>query len=598
MARMPAARADALWGTATAAQQYSLDARLDPEKHEVYGTLRLALTNTSARALPSLLFHLYLNAFRNRQSVFMRESNGRLRGDQAHGTGGIELSSLRVAGQEVLATAVRELVPGDFSQLQVALPVPLAPGGKLLVEASFVAKLPPVFARSGYAGDFHVIAQWFPKLAKLEPSGDFVGFPYHGLSEFYADFADYDVTVRAPAEYQVFACGELAGKQAKGELVERRFKARRVHDFAWVASPSLVASTLRVGTVDVTFAAPASYELALIEHKSIVRQGLAHFGKRFGAYPYRTLTVVVPPRHADGAAGMEYPTMFVTAGNWFATPFAPSLSGAIVSAHELAHQWFYGLLASNEQRHPVLDEGLAEWATFDLLRALYGDTDTFARGLGIDRFEVERAGLGQLRNTSPGLASPAYAQEEYASSVYARAALALESVRRSFGKARFEQALALYAETNRFGHPAPDELATAFDHVYGAGFSSRVLRPLLFEGERSAVQIVEASSATHGKRFRSQVRARREGVQLPTWLSAYDRQGRELVRIAWPEGSTALNASFETKEPVARVALDADRALLLDGDVRDQSWLFRSDNRPLLGRLIAATQLMLSWLGP
>ena len=80
-----------------------------------------------------------------------------------------------------MASAERELTPDDFTQLRVPLRAPLMPGAKLLVEASFVAKLPPVFARSGYVGDFHVIAQWFPKLAKLEPSGDFAGFPYHGL---------------------------------------------------------------------------------------------------------------------------------------------------------------------------------------------------------------------------------------------------------------------------------------------------------------------------------------------------------------------------------------------------------------------------------
>jgi len=590
------ARADGAW---QASQRYTIDARLDPKKHELYGTLQLVLTNPSARALPALLFHLYLNAFRDQHSVFMRESGGSLRGELAGGAGSIELTSLRVAGQELLRHAERELVPGDFSQLRLPLPAPLAPGATTTVELAFVSKLPPVFARSGYAQDFFVVAQWFPKLAKLEPSGDFAGFPYHGLGEFYADFADYDVTLRVPADYQVGATGELANRQAKNELVERRFRARRVHDFAWVASPSLVASKLRVGTVDVTFLAPSSYTLALIEHTSVVRQGLAHFGKLFGPYPYPTLTVVVPPRDADGAAGMEYPTLFVTAGNWFATPFAPSLSGAIVSAHELAHQWFQGLLASNELRYPVLDEGFAEWATLDLLRTLYGNTDAFARGVGLDRFEMERAGLNLLRNTSPGLAAPAYTQEEYATSVYARSALALESIRRAYGRGRFEQALAAYTRANTFGHPTPLQLASAFDDVYGAGFARRVLLPLLIDGADSELHIAEATTRAQDKHFITRVRARRRGVQLPTWLTVYDRQGRELTRIAWPDGSDALHASVETSVPVARVALDADRALLLDRDVRDQVWVFRdAPVKPLLGGLIAGAQLLLSWLGP
>ena len=407
------------------------------------------------------------------------------------------------------------------------------------------------------------------------------------------------MTLRTPADFSVGATGELASQGKKGELIERRFQARRVHDFAWVASPDLVVSKRRLDKVDVTFLSPRSYELALIEHQHVVRQGLAHFGKLFGAYPYRTLTVVVPPRNAEGAAGMEYPTLLVTAGNWFATPLAPSMSGAIVSAHELAHQWFYGLLASNEMRYPVLDEGFAEWATFDLLRAMYGPTDVLVGRLGLERFELARAALQHFRSTSPGLSAAAYGQEEYATSVYGRAALALESIRRAHGKQRFERALSTYARANTYRHPTPDDLAAAFDAVYGAGFAQRVLLPLLIEGTLSEVHIASASTAAHGKAFRSHVRARREGVQLPTWLCAYDKRGRELRRIAWPEGSAALQVSFETKEPVARVALDADRALLLDRSVEDQVWLFQSaPASPLLSQLVAATQLLLTWLGP
>jgi hypothetical protein len=585
-----------------AVQRYQLEATLDPKQQRVRGRMRLSFTNHSSAALPSLVFHLYLNAFRDSRSVFMRESGGRLRQSRAQGRGEIRLESLRVGGAERLPDAATELVAGDFTQLSLPLTQPLAPGASTLIESEFVALLPPLFARSGHHADFFAVAQWFPKLAKLEPDGHFESFPYHGLGEFYADFASYELRVRTPAAYQVVASGELISEQPHGkEQVERLFRAERVHDVAFFAAPDFVRTRERMGPVDVVFLAPPGYDLAQLEHANVVRRGLAHFGARFGAYPYQTLSVVLPPRGADGAAGMEYPGLIVTDGEWLPLPLAPSLSGAIVSAHELAHQWFYGLLASHEVRHPVLDEGLAEWATLDLMRTMYGRTDALLGQIGPDRFELTRSFVLSLYSSiSPGLPAPSYSASEYATSVYGRAALALESIRRAHGAARFDAALARYARVQRFGHPTPDDLAAAFDHSYGAGFSERVLRPLLFAGEVSAVRLLEVSSTERSGHHVTQVHARREGaVALPCWVALYDLEGRELRRVPWKSELEVLQIELETASAVARVVVDPDRALLLDRETRDQIWVLsaRPEHHWLL-QLGAAAQLLLAWFGP
>ena len=188
--------------------------------------------------------------------------------------------------------------------------------------------------------------------------------------------------------------------------------------------------------------------------------GLEHFGRRFGAYPYPTLTVVVPPRRARGAAGMEYPGLFLTDGSWLPAPGSPGVSGAFVTAHELAHQWFPGVLASNEVRYPVLDEGFAEWAALDLLRTRFGETGAFSEWLPFSRFELERIGTWSFDHAiAPGLAAPAYTPREYGASVYGEAALVLETIRRVFGEPRFDEALRTYTKANWFSHPTPADLA-------------------------------------------------------------------------------------------------------------------------------------------
>jgi hypothetical protein len=313
-------------------QRYQLEATLEAPRHAVHGNLTLHFTNTSSAALTALVFHLYLNAFRDDRSVFMRETGGQLRGTRAHGNGKIELESLRIAGEERLPDAQNELIPGDFTQLSVPLSKPLLPGETTLVESRFRAQLPALFARSGYHEDFFAVAQWFPKLAKLEPDGQFASFPYHGMGEFYADFADYELRVRTPKDFMVAASGALLREKPYGDKqIERLFRAERVHDVAWFAAPDYVRTRERVGSVEVTYMAPPGYEAAQREHARVVRAGLAHFGTRFGAYPYATLSVVLPPRGADGAAGMEYPTLIVTDGSWLPTPLAPRPSSARTS---------------------------------------------------------------------------------------------------------------------------------------------------------------------------------------------------------------------------------------------------------------------------
>ncbi|MDB4973403.1 MAG: metallopeptidase [Myxococcaceae bacterium] len=600
-AQLPGSPAASGAASAPSPQRYELTAKLDPALHRVEGTARITFTNTSEAVLEELVFHLYLNAFRDRESVFMRESRGSLRGVRVRGAGSIKLETLTVNAEDALARSERELIAHDFTQLRTSLATPLRPGQSVIIETRFVATLPPIFARSGYSRDFFAVAQWFPKLAKLEPDGHFASFPYHSLGEFYADFADYVLHVDTPADLAVLASGVLAYEKRAGTRLVRRFDAARVHDLAFVAARGFRSDVESVDGVLVRYLSPPGYEGALHEHAAVVRAGLAHYGRAFGAYPYPSLSVVVPPRGAEGAQGMEYPTLIMTGGPWYDVPGLPSLAGSIVTAHELAHQWFYGLLGSNEVRYPVLDEGLTEWASLDLMRTMYGGREGLG-GLALDRFELERLFATRLtQSTSPGLPVYAYAPAEYAASVYARAALALESIRRAHGRERFDRALSIYAISQRYQHPTPRDLEHAFDAAYGAGFAETTLRPLLFEGESSAVRLVSARSELgDDDEHLLHVFARRSGkVSLPTWLALYAADGHELSRTRFAAEQDTLAVTLQTEQPVARVVLDPERALLLDADAAHHVMqLAPPSTMSPLARVLAFAQLLASWAGP
>jgi hypothetical protein len=522
---------------------YDIEATLNPDRHSVEGAEQIHWTNRSQKPVHELVFHLYLNAFRNHNTVFMRESRGSLRDQVATGVGRIDVLSLRTAkGDDLLSRAQHELVPGDRTQMRVPLPRPLARGERLTLHVRFVAVLPPVFARSGYVGDFFMVAQWYPKLAKHNHDGRWVSFPYHGRGEFFADFADYSLRLKAPRQFVIAASGQQQVRTVQGGMQTVTFKAPAVHDVAWAAYPHFTEHRQQVGPTLVRLFAPPGYAQTAQDQMRLITEGLAHFGRLFGAYPYPVLSVVVPPRGAAGAAAMEYPTLIVTSGPWFSLPGWHALGQAGIVTHELAHQWFYGLIASNEVAWPMLDEGLSEWAALDLLRQLYGEQQS---GVGwplpaLDAFEVLYPYLEPLRSDLP---APAYSEADYGIAVYAKPAAALETIRRIWGKARFERTLGAYARNESFGHPSPSALYASFDAHYWPGFSAQILTPLLSRKAPVDYRLRSVHRHRRDGQWQTDITVERHGpAPLPVWISLQQDDGR-VLRLSWLGQETALNVS-------------------------------------------------------
>lgn len=474
--------------------QYSIDVRLDPELHRLQGKQQIRLENRGRKALRELVFHLYLNAFRDEHSVFMREGGARVRGSQLRRRGSIAITQLTTAqGADLLARADKELVKGDFTQLRVRLPAPLPPQATLELALQFTAELPEMVARCGFAGDFHLVGQWFPKLAKLEADGSFVSFPYHGFGEFYADFADYDFSVRAPERFVVAGSGERVEQRIEAGWRFERYVARNVHDVVWATSPRLEVLTLPVGEVKLSVYGERGYGPAMRRQARVLAAALPYFEQHYGRYPYGTLTAVIPPRRAHAASGMEYPTLFSSGGPWWALPASlPDPLQDVVAIHELAHQWFSGMIASNEVAHPMLDEGLAQWSSLDFLGEYYTQPPSLFASwrVGFGPLDVMRAALLARPRNWPSSLLPAqrYTGSTLGPSVYARPAIVFERVAERRGRSRLRAALKSYALAQRFQHPTPDDLYTALDKSFGSGFGSRTVRSALEGKEPQALK--------------------------------------------------------------------------------------------------------------
>jgi hypothetical protein len=482
---------------------YVIEARLDPKTRALTGSERIRWVNDTGETIDALPLHLYLNGFSNTATSWMREEDisrfeltpeNLLKMDDDP-WGWIDPRSIVQRAEETgeaLPATFRFVQPDDGnprdrSLALIDLPRPVPPGGATDLTIDFEAKLPIPMARTGGRLDFFLLGQWYPKIGVLEPAGvrgaaaaRMAAAQFHSLTEFYADFADYDVTLTLPdgwivggtgrAEEPLPAAAGGAEDTAPGPgWTRHRFRQRAVHDAAYVIGRSLaeVRRTVtpeRGNPVDVRWLVPAGTEaLVAARLHPAVEGAMNEMARRLIPYPYDTLTVATVPVWAGETAGMEYPTFF-TGGSgegsiaWW--PRATVLGPELTVIHEYAHQYFYGLVASDEPQEAVLDEGFTQYWENEIAKCLYGERASqgslFGRAMSTDDLSgaIVEATRGEIDDPLRRAPTWLIARGRLLGAMaYHRPALALETAARRFGRGTFDQVMQAYVRRFAYRHP-------------------------------------------------------------------------------------------------------------------------------------------------
>ena len=464
---------------------YRIDVSLDPGKHFLRAQSTLRWTNTSQRSLQVLPFHLYMNAFKNEASVFMRESRGRHRRAKAthDGWGWIDVTSVRIAGAELIDTVryphdTGDPQTADETVMEVPLATPLAPGADIAIEMAFEVQLPEVFARTGYKGAFHMVGQWFPKIGVLVGNPGQERWhcePFHLNSEFFADFGVYDVSITAPDTHVIVGTGIMTGASDADGLRTHTYHAEDVHDFVWMADPYMrmmsAQATTDNGPVEVrVYHRPRQRGFAR-RHLEAGVGAIEQFSRLYRTYPWPIMSIIDPPLDAaSSAGGMEYPTVVTTAGD--SVLLRPGMRlGEFVTVHEIGHNWFQGMLASNEVDEAWLDEGVNEYADWVVMNELYGEGKNLLdwHGLRADNLELAVA-TGRPSGVPVPIDTLSYAfpdNRAYGAASYSKTAVSLRSLEASVGREAFRAAMRIYAQRYAFRHPTGDDFFDTLEESLG-----------------------------------------------------------------------------------------------------------------------------------
>ena len=592
---------------------YDIEARLDPASRTIRGRETIAWRNISAMPATELQFHLYWNAWRNADSTYLRERGlatpppSPIRPDAF---GSIDVTSLRVfegAGPaQDLTSQIRFLAPDDGNAedrtvMAVALPSSVAPKAGLRIEVEWTAAIPRPFNRTGFIDDYFFIAQWFPKLGVLEDAG-WNTHQFHAHTEFYSDFGVYDVRLTTPRGFLVGASGRETGWADNPDgTTTRRFQGEDIHDFAWTASPHFL--DLRQTFTHPTLPTVEMRLLLLPEHRAqagryfaSVAATLKRYGEWFGAYPYGYLTIV-DPAFQSLSDGMEYPTLITGRANYLAPGTVQVPEGTTV--HEAGHEWWYGMVASNEFEHAWMDEGINTFATARVLEEAFQPNHTERRYFGgfipwvFPDIPVRRATDG---NRLPGYRTaaradvPADATFRYWPPTarfisYNKTALWLHTLENLLTWPVLQHGMSTYFERWKFRHPQPQDFFDAvneaagrdmtwyFDQVYRSSnvFDYGVQQFTTTAIPRTAGAAGSTGAATPDTAYRTVVVPQRLGeavfpVDVVTTFASGER-----VTEHWDGVARRAMYVYERPSGAVSVEIDPRRVLLLDASYTNNS---------------------------
>lgn len=409
---------------------------------EINGTLNAQFTNTEVVLLNRVYFRLLPNT-------------------PSYG-GSLKVSAATINGQ----AAEMALLANDTT-LAITLPRTLAPGEGVNIGLEFSATAPPT-TRFGY-GLFGVedgitaLANFFPMLTVFDATGWHIEvLPPYGDAT-YTDIALFDVQLTVPANMTVVTSGETLSDtlQPNGKRLVHAVTGP-MRDFFMAMSPDFTQVQTQVDDITVTAFYLSGNDAGGQWMLNVSAQALAIFNRLFGEYPYRSFDVVAVPLPSE-LGGMEFPGVIAIAERYYAQP---GQLEEFVTAHEVSHQWWYGLVGNDQPNEPWLDEALAQYSAVLYFEQTYGagthqslvDTNFHFPYNQLLAYGMDRPAADPVNR---------FSELEYTWVVYGKAPLFFEAIRQQVGDPSFFAGLRDYAMVYRYGIVKPTDLLDRFEQASG-----------------------------------------------------------------------------------------------------------------------------------
>lgn len=470
---------------------FTIEVTLNDKEKTLDAFEKIIYKNNSPDTLQFIWFHLWPNAYKNDRTAFSDQQlelgNTDFYFSDKEKKGYINRLDFKVNG--ITAKTKDHLQYIDIVKL--ILPKPLLPHQQIVITTPFHEKLPYNFSRGGYDGESFQITQWYPKPAVYDKNG-WHAMPYLEQGEFYSGFGSFDVRITVPENYVVAATGELQNAAEKKWFSERsnfkwkpekqklksksgtvktvtksfptssgqtktlQYQQDSIHDFAWFADKRFIVNTdtcqLPSGRIINVYSFYTPQEETTWKNSiQYSKDAVRFYSNEVGEYPYPVVSVVQGPQSFGG--GMEYPTITVI------SPVSSSKELDEVLAHEIGHNWFYGILATNERNHPWMDEGINSFYQYKYMQLKYGRT----KGN-----ELLFQTLAARKKDQPiETRSEQFSKINYGLVAYHKTAEWIQLLENKLGSEILKTQMHNYFEQWKFKHPQPADFKAIFQPSLG-----------------------------------------------------------------------------------------------------------------------------------
>lgn len=570
---------------------YKIDVSLDDVHHRLSAFESFEYINHSPDTLNFIFIHLWPNAYKSEKTALGKQlwekGNKMLKFTDSINKGEINGLDFKVNNQSA-KVYFDELNP-DICKLM--LPTNLLPNQKVIVSTPFNVKIPSgEISRLGHIGQSYQITQWYPKPAVYDKNG-WNEIPYLNQGEFYSEYGSFDVSITLPSNYVVAATGDLQTESeieflndkvdetqrhielntfnSNDELLSDenkktiRYTQDKVHDFAWFADKSyevlkgeveLPHSKRKVTSWAMFTPANAKVWANSIEY---INDGTYYYSLWNGDYPYNNVTAVDGTISAGG--GMEYPTVTVI-GNTYTKEDLE-----IVIVHEVGHNWFYGILGSNERKHGWMDEGLNTLNEIRYIQTKYPNNSYFSDQFFNSNFHFEDLShhdnadisyqlLAMLGEDQPiETSSEDFNSINYGVVMYQKTGLIFFYLKAYLGEEIFDECMSAYFEKWKFKHPQPEDLVQLFEEI-----SKKDLKWMFEDLIKTTNHIDYKLKRVKVKNGEVEVKIKNIGqVDGPIPVGFY--KGDSLVREHWFEPGLKVNKlNFKDSSGIDFVIIDKE----------------------------------------
>ena len=577
---------------------YDIEVHLDHKGKNASCIQKLNWKNTSPDTLRELRFYMYMNAFKDLKSTYLKNTRKMFGQDLNNRTekewGHIEVTQAVDRNGNDLVQNQEYIQPNDGNALDetvlsIPLEMPLLPGEVIELDMNFDVKLPRTIVRSGYGPrDFFLFVHWFPQVCVYEPKVDGNwGWNSHQFmpgTEFFSDFGDYNVEIYASDHLVIggSGCKTFSGK-VLGTIGEQlvRFQAYDLIDFGWVAYPEYETYTSTYGDTDIEILMVPEHCAFADRYLKAIEQSLEYLEKHVGKYPYPKITVVDPPTHTLNSGFMEYPMMITGATAYGIPRSVRSVESLVI--HEFTHMYFMASLASNEKEEAWLDEGFVTYFEDRILDHYYGNQSSLFDVLGARSGNAQQSRNEYVSMENPNLGKIARPGWEFdggfKSLIYAKTATAFKTMERIIGSEIMDEIIKTYFERHKFTHPKEADLRKIIKEVLEKNASN-------FESDKYLDQVLHATSSINFKMVdinnsTKTIEAIREGnFEIGTEVLIMFKDGSSKT-VYWKGSEKYFKHTFSSSKEVISAHIDPEQKIYLDLNLNNNSITLDPNKKPL-----------------